>query len=169
VLAKGKSTLIIKGFDAFTSITKLITVSFVTHVLFCAATLSRLIMSDLLFYSLVENTCMTSSLTKKELCTHKANCMLYICMLAVSRLPVSKIILFDFGIVSTMYYFLFFISLYISCHFFLFFLRLVDDDMFTFLGFISRSLFVLIQAFVLIVLVVFMLYLYYLLFLFLHC
>ena len=39
--------------------------------------------------------------------------MLYICMLGVSMLPVSMIILFDFRIVLTMSYFLFFISLYI--------------------------------------------------------
>jgi hypothetical protein len=59
--------------------------------------------------------------------------MLYICMLAVSMLPVSVIILFDVRIVPTMSYFLFFISLYIFCYF-LIFLRLVDDDtcMFTF-------------------------------------
>ena len=67
-------------------------------------------------------------------------------------LSVSVIILFDFRIVPTMCYFLFFISLYISCHF-LFFLWLLDD-IFTFPGFTSRSRFVLIQAVVLI----FMLY-----------
>ena len=46
-------------------------------------------------------------------------------------LPVSTIILFDFRIVPTMCYFLFFISLYIFVHL-LTFLGLVDDDMFTF-------------------------------------
>ena len=84
-------------------------------------------------------------------------------------LPLSVIILLDFRIVPTMWYFLFFISLYISCHFFKFILQLFDDDMFTSPSFISRSRFVLIQAFVLIFLVVFMLYLYYLLFLILQC
>jgi hypothetical protein len=78
-------------------------------------------------------------------------------------LPVSVIILFDFGIVPTMWYFLFFISFYIFYYLLISFLQLVDD-MFTFPGFTSRSRFVLIQAFVLIVPVVFMLYLYYLLF-----
>ena len=47
-------------------------------------------------------------------------------------LPLSVIILFDFKIVPTMWYFLFFISLHIFCHFFKFILQLVDDDMFTF-------------------------------------
>jgi hypothetical protein len=73
------------------------------------------------------------------------------------------LVLFDFEIVPTMCYVLFFISFYIFYHLFISFLRLVDD-MFTFPSFISRSPFVLIQAFVLIVLVVFILYLYYLLF-----
>ena len=82
-------------------------------------------------------------------------------MLGVWMLSVSMIILFDFRIVPTMWYFLFSILLY-SVYFgiYWFSLRLVDDDMFTFPGFISLSLFVLIQAFVLIVPVVFMLYLY---------
>ena len=79
-------------------------------------------------------------------------------------LPTSMIILFDFGIVPTMWYFLFFISFDIFDHLLISFLRLVDEDMFTFPGFTSRSRFVLIQALVLIVPVVFMLYLYYLLF-----
>ena len=79
-------------------------------------------------------------------------------------LPVSVIILFDFGIVATMCYFLLLISFYIFYYLLISFLRLVDDDMFTFPGFTSGSRFVLIQAFVLIVPVVFMLYLYYLLF-----
>jgi hypothetical protein len=34
-------------------------------------------------------------------------------------LPLSVIILLDFRIVPTMWYFLFFISLYISCHFYI--------------------------------------------------
>jgi hypothetical protein len=42
--------------------------------------------------------------------------ILYIWMFDVSMLPVSVIILFDFGIVPTICYFLFFISLYIFCH-----------------------------------------------------
>ena len=83
-------------------------------------------------------------------------------------LPVSVIILFDFKIVPTMWYFFFHFIIYIYFAIILFFLQLVDD-MFTFPGFISHSLFVLIQAFVLIVLVVFMLYLYCLLFLILQC
>ena len=77
---------------------------------------------------------------------------------------VSTIILFDFRIVPTMCYFLFFISFYIFDHLLISFLRLVNDDMFTFPGFTSRSLFVLIKVCVLIVPFVFMLYLYYLLF-----
>jgi len=76
-------------------------------------------------------------------------------------LPVSVIILFDFGIVPTMWYFLFFISFDIFDHLLISFLGLVDD-MFTFHGFTSRSRFIVIQAFVLTVPVVFMLYLYYL-------
>ena len=80
-------------------------------------------------------------------------------------LPVSVIILFDFKIVPTMWYFFaFHFIIYIYFTIILFILQLVDDDMFTFPGFISRSRFVLIEACVLIVLVVFMLYLYYLLF-----
>ena len=82
-------------------------------------------------------------------------------MLGVWMLSVSMIILFDFRIVPTMWYFLFSILLYrVYFGIYWFSLRLVDDDIFTFPGFTSRSLFVLIQAFVLIVPVVFMLYLY---------
>ena len=77
-------------------------------------------MWGLTFQSLVENTLMTSSFTKREFCDHKTN-YIYICMIGVSMLPVSTIILFHFGIVPKMCYFLFFISLYIFCHFFYFF------------------------------------------------
>ena len=95
---------------------------------------------------------MTSSFTKKEFCTHK--CYVYV-------FPVSVIILFDFGIVPTMWCFLLFISLYIHLYFgiYWFSLRLVDDDMFN----LWLPVF-LIQAFVLIFPFVFMLYLSYILF-----
>ena len=53
------------------------------------------------------------------------------CIISLSMLSVSTIVLFDFRIVPTMCYFLFFISLYIYI-WPLFFLRLVDDDMLTF-------------------------------------
>ena len=56
-------------------------------------------------------------------------------------LPVSVIISFDFGIVPTMWYCLFFISFYIFYYLLISFLRLVDDDMFTFHGFKYRSRF----------------------------
>jgi hypothetical protein len=109
-------------------------------------------MWELTFCSLVENTCMTSSFTKKEFCTHK--CYVYV-------FPVSVIILFDFGIVPMMWCVLLFISLYIHLYFgiYWFSLRLVDDDMFH----LWLPVF-LIQAFVLIFTFVCMLYLYYLLF-----
>jgi hypothetical protein len=55
-------------------------------------------------------------------------------MLGVWMLPVSVIILFDFGIVPTMWYFWFFISFDIFDHLLISFLRLVDEDMFTFPG-----------------------------------
>jgi hypothetical protein len=84
-------------------------------------------------------------------------------------LPVSVIILFDFRIVATMWYCLFFISFYIFYHLLISFLRLVDDDMLTFHGFTSRFRFVLMQAFVIIVPFVLMIYLYYLFFLLLQC
>jgi len=79
-------------------------------------------MRGLTFLSLVENTFMTSSFTKRELCAHKTNVIyMYVCMLGVWMLPVYTISLFDFRIVPTMCYYLFFISLYISCHFLIFF------------------------------------------------
>jgi len=68
----------------------------------------------LIFYSLVENTCMTSSFTKTEFCALNTN-FTYM-HVWVSMLFVSTIILFDFRIVPMMCY-LFFISLYIFCHF----------------------------------------------------
>ena len=60
-------------------------------------------------------------------------------MPGVWMLPLSVIILLDFRIVPTMWYFLFFILLYISCHFFKFILQLFDDDMFTFPSFIPGT------------------------------
>ena len=99
---------------------------------------------------------MTSSFTKREFCDHKTN-VIYM-HVWVSMLPVSTIILFDFRIVPTMLFFVFHFVIYILPFFCLVTSSVVDDDMFIFPGFISRSLFVLIQSFVLIVPVVFMLY-----------
>jgi hypothetical protein len=106
--------------------------------------------------------------------------MLCKCMIGVSMLPVSTIILFDFRIVPTMCYFLFFISLYIILPFLNF---LMNDEVIKVFstsewnvnphiislelegGHVSSLVPVfLIQAFVLIFSFVFMLYLYYLLF-----
>ena len=68
-------------------------------------------------------------------------------MIGVSMLPVSKIILFDFGELFPRCVICFSFH-YIYVAIFLFLLRLVDD-MFTFHGFISHYRFVLSQAFVL--------------------
>ena len=70
---------------------------------------TSLIMWDLLFYSLVENIVWPHYSPRGRFVPIK----LMLCMLAISILPVSKIILFDFRIVLTMSYFVFFISLYI--------------------------------------------------------
>jgi hypothetical protein len=77
-------------------------------------------MWELTFYSLVENTCMTSSFTKREFCTHKVN---YIYMYARS-MDVACFCdnsIWFLNCSNNVVFFFSFHNIYLFCHYFMFF------------------------------------------------